>query len=171
MLGLPRGTVRLVAHQAAWSTLFTEERQRLATALARLAPDIEHLGSTAVPGLVAKPILDIGVGVKRLEDAASHAREQLASLGYQAFGDRSGKGELFFARGPDEARTHYLHLLARDNPDWRAALVFRDRLRADADLRREYGALKLELADRHADDRAAYSAAKLTFIERVVAGG
>ena len=167
MLGLQRGAVRLVPHDAEWAGLFAQEKGRLGAALGDRALDIQHVGSTAVPGLDAKPILDIAVAVADLPTVAECA-PLLEALGYEAFGDRSGKGDFFFAKGADEGRTHYLHLAEHAGAEWAAMLRFRDHLRAHPAARRRYAALKRRLCRRHPDDRAAYSDGKAALIQSLL---
>lgn len=137
-------------------------------ALGPLAVAIEHVGSTSIPSLAAKPILDLAVGV---EDAArlDACIRPLERIGYTSFGDREGWGEYFFAKGPDEARTHYLHLMPLEEHRWRDYLLFRDVLRSRPDLRDEYQALKTALAREHGDVRTEYTARKGAFVERILA--
>ncbi|BDP40764.1 hypothetical protein DAETH_07330 [Deinococcus aetherius] len=146
-LGLKRGTVELRPSSPDYPALFDEEHVRVQHALGPLATDIQHVGSTSVPGLIAKPILDLAVAVR---DAGATALcvEPLAGIGYTFMGDRVGNGEAFFAKGGDEARTHYFHLLPISHPHWRAYLVFRDALREDAELRDEYTAHKAGFIER-----------------------
>ncbi|HYY41838.1 MAG TPA: GrpB family protein [Pyrinomonadaceae bacterium] len=168
MLGLRRGTVRLVPYMTEWARLFASERQRLVVALGGLALAVEHVGSTAVPGLCAKPILDIGVAVRDDADAAACVGP-LAGLGYEYLGARRGAGGHFFAKGADERRTHYVHVVAQAEPEWAAYLRFRDHLRADTTARDEYARLKQDLAATHAADRACYTHQKAAFIQRILA--
>jgi GrpB-like predicted nucleotidyltransferase (UPF0157 family) len=169
MLGLQRGTVRLVPYTAQWARLFAAERRRIESALGALALAVEHVGSTAVPGLCAKPILDIGVAVRRSADAAACVAP-LMRLGYEYLGDRRGTGGHFFAKGDDARRTHYVHVVAHDSAEWADYLRFRERLRADAAARDEYAQLKVALAAAHATDRESYTRAKEAFIRRILAG-
>ncbi|MBB5232651.1 GrpB family protein [Deinococcus budaensis] len=167
-LGLRRGTVELRPSSAEYPGLFAQERGQVARALGPLAVAVEHVGSTSVPGLAAKPILDLAVGV---EDAArlDACIRPLEQIGYASFGDREGWGEYFFAKGPDEARTHYLHLMPVREQRWRDYLLFRDVLRACPDLRDEYQALKTALAREHGAARAEYTARKGAFVEGILA--
>lgn len=169
-LGLKRGIVELRPSSPDYPALFGEERARVQHALGPLAIDIQHVGSTSVPGLVAKPILDLAVAV-RDAGAMPLCVEPLAEIGYAFMGDRVGNGEAFFAKGSDEARTHYLHLLPINHPHWQAYLVFRDTLREQAELRDEYARLKLALAGEHRERRTEYTAHKAGFIERVLQRG
>jgi GrpB-like predicted nucleotidyltransferase (UPF0157 family) len=164
MLGLRRGTVRLVPHHTEWARLFLKEKGRLNAALGDRALDIQHVGSTAVPGLDAKPILDIAVAVADMP-TVTECVPLLEALGYTYFGDRSGKGDYFFAKGEERSRTHYIHMAEHTGPEWTTMLRFRDYLIANPAARQRYSDLKHGLAQQHAADRQAYTAGKEAFIQ------
>jgi GrpB-like predicted nucleotidyltransferase (UPF0157 family) len=165
---MPDAPVEIVDYDPAWVGQFCVERQRLSFALSDWLIGVpEHVGSTAVPGLSAKPVIDIMAPVDSLE--ASVAAVAAASrIGYVHF---PYKPELmhWFCKPSPERRTHHLHLVPLDSRLWRERLAFRDALRASADLRDEYGALKLQLASKHRHDREAYTDAKAPFVSRVLA--
>src|SRR3954463_10318457 len=117
MLGLRRGNVQLVPYTPAWATLFEAERARLQHALDRQALDIQHIGSTAVPGLAAKPILDLGIVVAD-DSIVTACVSQLTACGYTYHGYRGADQGYFFDRGHEQNLTHYLHLLVIDAPGW-----------------------------------------------------
>lgn len=142
------------------------EAARLRAALGHLAAGIEHYGSTGVPGLVAKPLLDILVGGPDATDPAPYIAA-LAPLGYDYSAHAGVPEHLVFGRGA--ARTHLVHVVRYGGEAWHRALAFRDALRADARLRDTYAALKRELAQRHGGERNQYTAAKSAFVERVLA--
>jgi GrpB-like predicted nucleotidyltransferase (UPF0157 family) len=167
ILGLARGEVRLVAHQQGWSEAFAAEKERLAQVLGTPALAIEHVGSTAVPDLVAKPIIDVAVAVTSLEGTADWPA-QLQGADYAFFGDREGRGEHFYAKGPEPLRTIYLHVVPIQSARWSDYLKFRDELRSHAELRREYADIKHRLLAEHGNDRVAYTGAKAEFIRRVL---
>jgi GrpB-like predicted nucleotidyltransferase (UPF0157 family) len=168
MLGLARGTVRLVPPDAGWPAIFAQERRILCERIGHLVRDIQHVGSTAVPGLDAKPVIDIAVAVTAPRDVA-RCRAPLVELGYLDRGDTgSDGGYLFVKESAPAGRTHYLHLVTLDDPQWTNDLRFRDRLRADALLRAEYAALKRALQERFAGDLRGYAAAKEAFVRRVL---
>ena len=166
-LGLERGTVRVVPHDPEWATLFATESQRLRAVFGPELPiAIEHAGSTAVPGLAAKPILDVVGGYPpgaRLERYIA----SLVQAGYVHRGERGIPGRQFFRRG--DPRSYHLHLVVQGGPLWREYLAFRDALRAQPAVRDAYAALKLELARRHVGDREAYTEGKTTFVRQVLA--
>jgi GrpB-like predicted nucleotidyltransferase (UPF0157 family) len=163
---LARGTVQLTEWTPRWTELFAEEAARLRIALADLAVAIEHYGSTSVPGLVAKPVLDILVGGPEATDAAP-CLAALAPLGYDYAAHAGVPDHLVFGRGPE--RTHLVHVVRYGGGAWHRALAFRDALRRDAALRDTYAALKRELAQRHGGERSRYTEAKSAFVEQVLA--
>ena len=124
---------------------------------------IHHVGSTAVPGMEAKPIIDILVGVHDLATSrAGFAR--LAALDY-AYAPYRADEMHWFCKPSPRRRTHHLHLVPRHSRRYREELAFRDHLRGNRDVAEAYGALKRELAQRFEHDREAYTAAKARFIQ------
>ena len=167
MLGLRRGAVQIVPYTPEWATLFQAERTRLQRALGAAAVDIQHIGSTAVPGLAAKPILELAIAVAA-EPVIAVCVPHLTALGYTYRGYR-GPGEgYFFDQGPEQQLTHYLHMLLIHDPAWRNYLRFRDYLMTHPAARDAYMRLKQELAAQYAEDRAAYSAAKARFVQQIL---
>ena len=173
MLGCERDRVTLLPYQPAWPSLFAEEAERLRLALGEHVLRVEHVGSTAVPGLDAKPILDIVVAVRDISGAAPF-EEALAPLGYIHKAENDRPGRLYFVkRLPDDRSTHHLSITELDTECWFTHVAFRDYLRSHPEAREEYGKLKSALARRHHHDRAAYQEGKAAFIQHVLsaAGG
>jgi GrpB-like predicted nucleotidyltransferase (UPF0157 family) len=166
--GLPRGSVWLEEYTDEWSRSFVEERDRMAAALGRIILAIEHVGSTAVPGLCAKPVVDIAIGVADLE-IGRQCIPPLTQLGYEHRGDAGIAGRHFFAKGPPENRTHYVHVEPLNGELWRNHILFRDYLRVHSEAALSYGQLKRMLAAQNKNDRDAYAAGKNPFIENVIA--
>src|SRR5215216_1692761 len=110
MLGLPRGAVQLVPYTPTWAILFQSERDRLQDAVGTDVLDIQHIGSTAVPGLAAKPILDLGIAVAG-EAVVAACVPRLTALGYTYRGYRGPDQGHFFDQGLEQHLTHYLHML------------------------------------------------------------
>ena len=161
----------LVASDPDWPTAYLSAREEIVGVLPALLL-IDHIGSTAVPGLMSKPVIDIIVLLADMEPARE-AMPQLERIGYEFRPEVSNPARLFLRRvGADGVRTHHLHIHT-DHDDVRRHLLFRDRLRADQAIRRDYEALKRDLAIRHADDREAYAKGKDDFVDAVVraAGG
>ena len=163
-LGLESGTVRVVPHDPRWSVLFAQEAQRIRDALAArdLTLAIEHMGSTAVPGLSAKPIVDLLAGWDRVEELP-RLIDALRDAGYIHRGEQGIPGREFFRRG--DPRQYHLHLAQFGGPFWRDHLAFRDLLRADAGIASAYDALKHMLAEKYPRDREAYIDGKTEFVQ------
>jgi GrpB-like predicted nucleotidyltransferase (UPF0157 family) len=168
--------VSIQPYDAAWPESFRRERDYLLSCLPNdLLGRIEHFGSTAVPGLAAKPIVDMLVEVTDLEAVKGRIVPLLEAQGYDYFW-RATKGEdvppfyaWFIGRNPaTRERTHHIHMVEGHFPHW-DSLRFRDYLIANPNVAREYEALKRQLATEHAHDRVAYTRAKSEFIERVTA--
>ena len=177
MLGLNEGSLHLVEHQPEWAALFDEEKTRLSAAIGRHILDIQHIGSTSIPGLPAKPILDIAVGVEKFETAAV-CIPLLEPLGYLYRGEHGIPRRHYFVKrahavSGDHAvqgqpRTHHLHMLEIDSQGWRDHLLFRDTLRRDAALAAEYTNFKRQIASQFKDDREAYQTAKDKVVSRLL---
>jgi GrpB-like predicted nucleotidyltransferase (UPF0157 family) len=156
--------VRLSPYDPAWPERFEAERALLEEAIGdHVTGGIHHVGSTAVAGLEAKPIIDVLAGVADLESSRA-AFEPLARLGYLHAPYRAGEMHWFCKPDP-AARTHHLHLVPTGSPRFEDELAFRDALRADADLAAAYAALKRRLAAEHGADRDAYTDAKTAFVQ------
>ena len=163
--GVKRGVVVLCEPDPRWGELFEEEARQLRNVLGQLAIDIQHVGSTAVPGLAAKPILDIAVGIRRIEDALL-CRVPLETLGYDYAEGAGIEQNYVFGKGID--RTHLIHVVEYGGDIWQNYLRFRDALRIDPELRCRYEILKRGLAMKHPEARALYTEAKGEFIRSVV---
>lgn len=165
-LGLARGEVRLVPSTSSWQAAYERLAPTLRAALGDLAIAVEHIGSTAVPGLPAKPILDIAVGLRPRVDegAVVEALEGLGFIYRGAAQDDDGLNLMFGWEDAPRRRLANLHVVAHGGRRWREWVGFRDRLRADDQLRDEYAALKADLARRFPNDRQAYIAGKDAFV-------
>jgi len=159
MLGLKYGTVALSSHDPDWVRAFREEEARLRAALP-VRCMIEHIGSTAVPGLSAKPILDIVVGCPS-DVAVSDVIAAVEASGYQYRGNAgTAGGHILVRESQPEVRTHHVHIVALNDPQWRAYLALREWLRAHPEARAVYERVKQRLAAEHRGDRRAYTRAK-----------
>lgn len=166
-LGLQSGTVLVVPWDARWPTLFAEASRELEHALGPEALAIHHVGSTAVPGLAAKPILDILVSVASLEGGLALV-PRIEALGYEFRPDEDIPDRHYFRRRRGTVRTHHLSLAEPASWHHRATLAFRDALRRDPARALAYGELKRALARRHPNDRPAYLEGKTAFVQRVL---
>ena len=157
--------VRLHPYDPSWPEAFAAERGRLASLLPGVFTEIEHIGSTAVPGMLAKPVIDLMAGVESMARARSIA-EHVCNSGYTtstAFNETLVDRQ-WFMRWAEGHRTHHLHVVVHGGDVWREHLAFRDKLRSDSALAARYATLKSRLATAHAADREAYTAAKTGFI-------
>jgi GrpB-like predicted nucleotidyltransferase (UPF0157 family) len=160
------GPVLIVDYDPHWPDLFEELRAPVVAALGDLAVGIEHVGSTAVPGLAAKPIIDMDVVVPSAADIPEAIR-RLASLGYVHRGDLGIPGREAFTPPAGKPR-HHLYVCAIDNEELGRHRSFRDHLLTHPEDARAYGALKKAAARRYAEDRVAYNEAKTPFVEAVL---
>jgi len=159
--------ITVVPYCATWPARFASEALLLQSALRPwLVGDIEHIGSTAVPGLWAKPVIDIMAPVFDLESSWG-AIAAAQAVGYCYFAYKADEMHWFCKPSP-AARTHHLHLVPWRSPLWQERIAFRDCLRSSASLAQRYQNLKLELAAQFPHDREAYTDAKGPFIASVL---
>ena len=155
-------------YDPSWPQCFAAASRRLGEVLSPwLVGPVEHIGSTAVPGLAAKPVIDILAPVHDFREASA-AIPLLETGGWLLWRDDPYGYRLWFLTPGPQHRTHHLQMVAADAPQARALLAFRDALRADDGLAAQYAALKRRLAARHRVDRGAYTEAKSEFVQRVL---
>ena len=163
---LPKQPVEIVEFDPAWPAMFEEEKARILEACGEWLETVEHIGSTSVPGLAAKPIIDMMPGLRRLEDGR-HCIEPMEKLGYQYLGEYGIPERLYFNRGVP--RSHHVHMFVVGHGQWDRHLLFRDYLRTHPQAAAAYADLKRELARRHREDRDAYTDAKTEFVRTIEA--
>jgi len=166
MLGLQRGTVRLAAHHSKWHKLFQKEKERLVEGMRNNAVTIEHIGSTAIPFVPAKPIIDIVLGIDQAIELSA-MRPFLMDLGYEERGPQGVPDRVLWVFGTEKDRKFYLHLTHKGGKLWNDCIAFRAALRSAASLREQYAKLKKELAVKYPEDRKLYLRGKHVFIERI----
>ena len=161
--------IALSAHDPAWAQAFELERARLHSLLPGVFLAIEHIGSTAVAGLVAKPVIDLLAAVESLDDV-DVLIDWLCENGYATSREFNATlaDRKWLMRWRDGRRTHHLHIVVRGGAPWHDRLAFRDALRRDPALADRYATLKTELAVRHQADREAYTEAKAAFVRDAV---
>lgn len=156
--------IRLCDHQIHWSDQFQQEARRISEILGDIVVCIHHIGSTAIPAIKAKPVIDMLLEVPSLA-ALDHHTASLQGLGYEAKGEFGLAGRRYFRKDDVQGnRTHQLHAYVAATASVRRHLAFRDELRDHPELARQYDQLKQELAQLHARDPAAYSQGKSAFI-------
>ncbi|MCE3230865.1 MAG: hypothetical protein K0R52_793 [Alphaproteobacteria bacterium] len=164
--------IYIVNYNPAWVNLAREEIKTLKEIFSGedWVMDIQHIGSTAVPGLAAKPIIDIYIGTRSLEEA-QRAVIPLENLGYSFWKENPNKEKMFFVKGMPPfgtGRTHHIHVVKYDSDYWRASILFRDYLRKHSQEAQTYAALKYQLMQDHGTDREAYTDAKTAYIASVL---
>jgi len=158
--------IELVPYDPAWPDVFEEMRARLASALGPEALRMTHVGSTAVPALAAKPVIDIQISVPAVDDAAAY-KSAVESQGLELRWIEPG--HMYFRPPPELPRLYHVHVCSSGSNWERVHLLYRDFLRAHPDATRAYEALKWQLADTYRDDRIGYTDAKAPFIAKTLA--
>ena len=159
-------TMEVHPYDHAWPLVYREESERLCAVLGEEIVRIHHIGSTSVPELAAKPVIDICLEVQSVE-RLDLLDEDMRSLGYDPRGENGIPGRRFYAKGGDE-RTHHVHAFDAGNPLVRDHLVFRDYLRASPAEREAYGRLKTRVSETHRTDPEGYVAAKAEFVQALL---
>ncbi len=168
-LGLATGTVRLIGYSQTWPEAFSAMRGEVIQALRGVGHvETEHIGSTSVPGMTSKPMIDLMAGIEELSQHEA-CIEPLERLGYAYKGEFGLPGRHFFVMG--EPATAHLHLVEHDSHFWRLNIFFRDILRNDDDARDRYVHVKRELAEKFADSRPDYTAGKDQIIKTLLREG
>jgi len=161
----------VVPYDRAWATSYKKEAPLLGIALAPVPHWVEHIGSTAVPGLPAKPVIDLMVGI--VDYGRFHViRQALGTLGYiwDPAAERDEPARKIFRKGPpdlSQLRTHHLHLAVKDGDYWRRILAFRDQLRQDPSAAAEYADVKADLLRVCGDDSRAYTRGKRDVVKKI----
>lgn len=164
---MSRAPVILEEYDSSWPSKFEEEKSYLMSIVGDWNyGSIEHVGSTAIPDMVAKPVIDVMFGVKTLEKSKP-AIEILGANGYEYWPYKTEVMH-WFCKPSDAFRTHHLHLVPFESPLWKERIKFRELLRSDINIASQYESLKRELAATHKEDREAYAEKKWPFIQQVL---
>ena len=168
MLGLKRHTVKLVPRDDSWSIIFEETKKELLNLIGHLIKDIQHVGSTSIQNIYAKPIIDIAIAVESME-LINKMKIILERNGYEYRGD-GGKegGHLFVKCNAPDIRTHHIHIVHENNYQWKNFLKFRNILIGNPELASEYSEFKKGLERKYFNDRKEYTKAKNDFINKVL---
>jgi GrpB-like predicted nucleotidyltransferase (UPF0157 family) len=163
-IGLQRGVVKIVRHRTEWAVLYRIEAEKLKNCIGDIAFDIQHVGSTTVPGL----IIDIAIAVNSRE-AISAVVKRLPDIGYIDKGDQGANGGYLLVKESEpDVRTFHIHVVEKNDVQWQNYIIFRDCLRRDANVRKEYAKLKKNLALKYPKDRDSYTRGKEQFIRIVL---
>ena len=166
-LGTQGGRIEIVEYNPDWPPLFDREAAAIREACGPRVVEVHHVGSTAVPGLAAKPILDM-MPVAAGPAEALEAVSGMTSLGYRCLGENGIPGRLYFEKDVDGRDVAHVHMFPAGHPAIRTHLAFRDYLRTHPAAARDYERLKRTLAAKHRNDREAYTDAKAAFIEGII---
>jgi GrpB-like predicted nucleotidyltransferase (UPF0157 family) len=161
--------VSLTDYDPGWPAQFAAERARIEEAFPGTFVAIEHIGSTAVPGMQSKPLIEMLAGVRTMDEAFA-LNQTIHRIGYttSAAVNATLATRQWFMRQSGGHRTHHLHVVVHGSEDWDARVGFRDRLRDDPALRARYTALKEDLVERFAEDRESYTEGKSAFIAEAI---
>ncbi len=175
VIGLKKGIVRIEKYNPGWKEEFNKEKKDLKKIFGDIALSIEHVGSTSVVGLSAKPIIDIAIGVDSLENIAK-IKEKILKFPYYSIKENNADGEVLMRRGvpinlgEDKPSfiTHFIHIMEIDSIKYKETLVYRDYLIKNNEALKEYDNLKQKLSIKYQNDRKAYSKAKNEFIKSIL---
>jgi len=165
MIGLTPGTVKLSHYSTVWRNRYTAEKRRLKKYTLRSCYVLEHIGSTAIPGLDAKPIIDMALMIPSL-DRLPFWIKKLETAGYIYKGEYGLPGRHFFSRG--NPVTHHLHLVAKGSEHWDRWILFRNYLRTHPADAHNYSKLKSSLAKKYKKNRDAYTRAKTPLVNQIL---
>lgn len=168
MIGLKRGTVELWPYEAEWEIIAEKTVAELKDILGSAAIDVQHVGSTSIKTICAKPILDIAVAAERFEDALKLLPD-LEKHGF--FRKNNGNtGEIFLSCGDyvRDTRSHHIHIVLHESRQWRDYIFFRDYMNTHPEAARAYESLKRELMQKYKNDRLSYTDGKAEFIEGIL---
>ena len=163
--------VKIIDYDSHWPLLYEKEKRLILDVIGHIVMRIEHIGSTAVPDLGAKPIIDVIVAVNHLNDA-ERCIEPLATIGYEyvpEYEDEMAERRYFHKGKPPKEQHYHLHMVELTSDFWKRHLLFRDYLRTHPETAQEYFKLKKRLATKYRSDREEYTDAKTSFIESVIA--
>jgi len=164
-IGLKNGYVELISNSPNWEKYYQQEEVLIRNSLKQYLIMVEHVGSTSIKTIKAKPILDILVVIKQLLNT-DKADKILIKIGYEK-GLFQRKGETFYLKSNNEIHTHYIHLV-RENEDWQRYILFRNYLNSNSDVATSYEEIKLKLAKKYSDNRKEYTASKEAFVENIL---
>lgn len=167
MLGLQKDQVKVVRYTKKWAKLYKEEEERLESILKKFQFEIEHVGSTAIPGLSAKPIIDIAIAVDTIE-LVKEVGQTLSLYGYDLLDEIDTKGQILARKGTDKCRTHYIHIVTLMSDRWINTNLFKRYLLEHPQTVKDYEKLKKQLAKQYKNERTTYTANKNDFIQGVL---
>lgn len=167
-MALKRGIVKLENYNCNWESEYLEEEKLLKNVLCDKIIEIHHIGSTSIPNLKAKPVIDILLVIKNL-DEINEIEELLKPYYYENRGSQGVEDRYFFAKGPEEARTHYVHFTTPNSNTYYNQIYFKKYLLDHKEYIKKYCDLKQDLESKYANDRKMYTQGKNDFIKNIIA--
>ncbi|MCK4397228.1 GrpB family protein [candidate division WOR-3 bacterium] len=165
-IGLEKGTLKLIPFSKNWKRLFNEEKRIFLDIIGDFILDIEHIGSTAIEGALAKPIIDILISLRRFEDGFTCVKP-LENIGYEFRGEYGHPGRHYFVKGR-QVVTHHVHMFEKNHQDFEKYILFRDYLNSHPYYIRKYCHLKRELSEKYRNNRELYTESKTHFIDDII---
>lgn len=165
-MGLKVGTVKLEKYNYNWVNEFNKEKENLSKIFRDIAIKIEHIGSTSIEGLSAKPIIDIAVAVNKLEDfekVKSYFEKEPYSIKKDSDND-----EILVRKGSEDNRTHFIHIMELSSKRYQDTIIFRNYLKDNINTLKEYEKLKKDLANKYSNNRKMYTTSKNKFIQKII---
>ncbi len=167
MIGLKRGIVELKPYNPQWEELYNQESELISTTISDFLVDIQHIGSTAIPDIVSKPIIDIAVALDSLENI-ERIIAPLEKIGFIYRGEQGIPDRHLFVKGGEDFRTHHLHVMNNTHYEWKKHIAFRDYLRTHPKEAKQYSDLKKSLEQQFKEDRESYTESKSEFIAGIL---
>lgn len=167
-MSLKVGTVVLEEYNSNWKEMYKKEEENLKNLLQDNVIEIRHVGSTSIEGLSAKPVIDIMVTVRKLEDVENFKHLFTKELGYDFRDDGGVKGEYLVRKGSEDARTHFIHIIEDKSERYENFVYFKEYLESHPEKIEEYRKLKEELSQKYSDDRKRYTNGKNEFIQNII---
>lgn len=167
MIGLKRGTVKLKKHNPNWLRLFEKEKKLLLKRFPNIILEISHGGSTAIPNIPAKPIIDIFAVVSSLRKTEA-MRSKLEKFGYEYRGANGVTERILYVKGKARLRTHHLQFIERRSNEWKNHILIKEYFLKNPDVAKKYADLKIRLAKKYPKNRKKYSHGKNAFITLVI---
>ncbi|OGZ73130.1 MAG: hypothetical protein A2908_01100 [Candidatus Staskawiczbacteria bacterium RIFCSPLOWO2_01_FULL_38_12b] len=166
---MKKGVVKLKKHNANWAKLFEKEKKLLLKEFPDIILEIHHGGSTAIPNIPAKPIIDMFAEISSLKKVKTRKiLEDLQKLGYNFYSEDKKNNRILYVKGDPKISTHHLHFVKKDSPELKKTLIFKEYLLKNPKVAKDYSGFKLMLAKKYPKDRRAYTTSKDKFIKSVI---
>lgn len=167
MIGISKNKVILAPYSIKWAELYNIEKDLILSSIGHYIVDIQRVGSTSIPGMISKPVIDIVVGLKNFDDGFEII-STIENLGYNFKGSLGKSRKFFFWKGTFEINTFNLHIVEYGDENWENQILFRNFIISHPEFKQDYTDLKLDLAKKFKDDRNEYTNKKSDFIKQII---